>query len=517
MPKLPPDTDLLCAYVEPFATDRRVVVVGDHDPAFAEHLLELGARSVHAYETVATSARDGSFELAIVPDAARLASPDTVFARLRRLIGDEGIVVAGAAAESDESRNASSLGYYELYDLVALQWGTVVMVGQVPFSGAALAVLGEEGDPEVTVDTQLAGDAEPPTHFFAIASETPFDVRPYVILQLPAGETIEPAPAPAPPPRSSSHDAAHERAELAQARLRVEVLEAQLDEQRRRATEASEVLRRFEQAHVRDEQLGAEVDRLRAELDRARREVERIRIESSTQLVARSAEAEEAIERARELEALAVKAEQTSMVASALESELIELGEAHVSEIAALEEALRERGRAIHALERELVRRERIVQELLLSIEHGPDAHATQSPSPATSADEASIEDLERLLDERAQLHVTLESLAQDAARREGELRAARWRIEELELGRSEGDASKTGTGELPGAEPTDEREGRLQDEIDMLRQALRQEHEARTRAESGEELARARAEIQRQAALLAQLRGESTESPSPG
>jgi hypothetical protein len=49
-------------------------------------------------------------------------------------------------------------------------------------------------------------------------------------------------------------------------------------------------------------------------------------------------------------------------------------------------------------------------------------------------------------------------------------------------------------------------------DELDTLRKAFVQEHEARVRAESGEELARARVEIERQAVLLNQLANQSEE-----
>jgi hypothetical protein len=43
-------------------------------------------------------------------------------------------------------------------------------------------------------------------------------------------------------------------------------------------------------------------------------------------------------------------------------------------------------------------------------------------------------------------------------------------------------------------------------DELDALRRALTQEHEARIRAESGEDLVRAREELARQSVLLEQL-----------
>ena len=58
------------------------------------------------------------------------------------------------------------------------------------------------------------------------------------------------------------------------------------------------------------------------------------------------------------------------------------------------------------------------------------------------------------------------------------------------------------------GEDPT-----KLRDELDALRQALAQEHAARVAAESGEELARARAELAKQAVLLEQMRAQRDSS----
>src|SRR5438132_3235 len=82
-------------------------------------------------------------------------------ARLRRIVGPAGAVLAA-------SKNPGPLDYYELYDAVSLQFAYVRMIGEVPFAGVTIAELGEESDdedagPEVTVQTQLAGDPEPPS------------------------------------------------------------------------------------------------------------------------------------------------------------------------------------------------------------------------------------------------------------------------------------------------------------------------------------------------------------------
>ncbi len=122
-----------------------------------------------------------------------------------------------------------------MYDLVALQFASVRMIGQVPFSGVALAELGEaDEEPAVSVDTQLAGENEAPEVYIALAAQRDVRLEPYTIVQLPGEPRGVPAPAsrpaparsPAPPPVGPS------QAELAAATLRAELAESQLDEQR---------------------------------------------------------------------------------------------------------------------------------------------------------------------------------------------------------------------------------------------------------------------------------------------
>jgi hypothetical protein len=124
---------------------------------------------------------------------------------------------------------------------------------------------------------------------------------------------------------------------------------------------------------------------------------------------------------------------------------------------------------------------------------------------------------------ENAQLRQRLDALAQEAARREGEAQAIAWTVAELERkldqAASSGAAPARTPIPTPGPVETDAAPGLTAalDELDALRRALAQEHEARARAESGEELLRAREELSRQAELLDQLRQKLAGPGAPG
>jgi hypothetical protein len=115
--------------------------------------------------------------------------------------------------------------------------------------------------------------------------------------------------------------------------------------------------------------------------------------------------------------------------------------------------------------------------------------------------------------EENARLRAQLDALALDLARREGEAQAAAWQFTELERRLAQAAESSTPANPVQG---TDRRLTQALDQLDALRAALAQEHEARTRAESGEALARAHAEIQRQAVLMEQLVRELGSRPPP-
>jgi hypothetical protein len=173
------------------------------------------------------------------------------------------------------------------------------------------------------------------------------------------------------------------------------------------------------------------------------------------------------------------------------------VAQTHAVELARFEEALRERASALRDLETEVARRDQMVHELVDSLEAASleeQAPAVRSPDPSPLTDE--------LARENSILRWRLDALAMDLARRDAEMQAGEWAIQELahELALEEHKAV------VPTQGDTEARLATALEELDALRVAMTQEHQARLRAESGEELVRARSEIQRQAALVEQL-----------
>ncbi len=540
------DASALLAYAESLVAGRRVVVVGDAN--LAPSLVELGARVVHVYDpeperalrSAPTSAtrnvsirtlpdgdfevRDGAFDVAFVPDLGAVPDASALVVRLRRVLGADGVALVAAANPEVTGAPASpgaGFGYYELYDLLSLQWSEVRMIARVPFGGVAFAEVGEsEIDDGVSVHTDLAGAPGAPEVWVAVASSGGVDLERYAIVQLPAdGEAAPAEPDPA------------TVAALAEAQLRADMLASQVEELR---SVRSDAARDAEEARRLREALAIERDRaerLLTELDQERRLRERLAAELSAAAATAQSVPAGAAERITALEDGIRLAEQTILalrerlgatedalrestdalresadqvvslrneLAAAtetrvdprmmqrLEQELATVAShqhAHEVELVALEEKLRERGEAIAELEAEVHRRERLVRELLAGWEDAPTA--SSSAAPNGEADE---------------LRRRLDGLARTCAELKSELEAARWRISEL----SQREAGPAAAG------PRDAGGAGAMTELDALRQALAQEHAARVRAESGEELRLARAELERQAVLLAQLRARS-------
>ena len=224
---------------------------------------------------------------------------------------------------------------------------------------------------------------------------------------------------------------------------------------------------------------------------------------------------------AQQLEAFARRADAAEERANQLERELA-MGNAQAEELASLEAVLRERARAVHGLEQEVVRRERLVRELVAALE---EAGGHVRPAAAEEAlDARAAARAEALAHENAELLRRIDALATLAARREGDVQSTAWRIAELEQqvaileaqaaappAQAEPSAAEPSVVTVERSESSDRGapDGALSDaleQLDILKQALAQEHEARQRAESGEALAHARAELQRQAALIEQL-----------
>ncbi len=644
MPDAPATSPLhaLCVYAEPLVQGRRVLVIDDASRGVGERLVALGARVVHVYDPSGDRARasapdaprglsilelptgdfevrEGAFDVAILPDVAIVAEPAALLARVRRLLGPDGVALVCCRNQqvrprliqaSPTTSGSGPLDYYELFDLVALQFAHVRMIGLVPFVGVALAELGLEGEPEVSVETQLAPEEGPPELFVALASQDDMRLAEYAIVQLPFEAVTVTLKADT---RLVDREIARERVALAEAQLRASVLEAQLEQAQTRSTavqdatrerreqdlqeglsERSAQLRQAEaqaaEHHGRAERLLQEVRhqgeqillerqeraRLEAELaellqrpadpsvaDRALAMELSLRAAEETvaalraklaEVEARAAVGEEqvaalaiALDEVRATQAdpdemarlarLAQRAEDAEARAQAMETDLATIAEASAGELVQLETVLRERGQALKALELEVHRRERMVQELVASLEehvasaeglqqHQASAGVAQEAGRELAIAHAELESIRRELEARtaasaqATLHLDrlradndalctkLDALALEAARREGEMMTRGWRIAELEQLLSAGGQERPAPAAV-GKSAGDPALGQLQDELDALRQALTQEHEARRRLESGDELSKARAELARQAVLIEQLSRE--------
>jgi hypothetical protein len=595
--------EALCVYAEPLVSGRRVVVFGDPSKGLGARLLRLGARSVHVYYPGREAAvvppvdvrglvirelpvgdfdvRDGAFDVALIPDLGSVDESGDLLARVRRLVAKGGAALVGAANPGAGARaepkgsGSRPLDYYELYDRAALQFSHVRMIAQVPFAGVALADLGLEGvAPEVSVETQLAGDPEPPEWFFALASQGEVRLADYAIVQLPTPAIVVSR-------GDAEFSSEGDRVALAEAQLRASLLEAQLDDLRAKAQHSAaivdqtarvveleqlldaEAVRRREaevragNQYVRAERLANEGRELASELQRqlelasalegalggaeASLGSQRARVAAAedklvmreAQLVATLADLELARQAVAEAQDELTRADSTDARAEILAREVALLTEGHSADVAQLEEALRERARVVRELDYEASRRERMIQELLAAMEEAklPSAQDVEAqPAPADAVND--------------ELRAKLDALAMDLAHREGQRVESGWRISELEqqvarLEQLQSEATPTlAPPPMPppmpdaggsSADPDQaERVLDLQNEIDALRQAFAQEHEARVRAESGEDLSKAHAELARQATLVEQLsreldardrarRGDNDELPPGG
>ncbi|AKU99725.1 response regulator receiver [Labilithrix luteola] len=572
----------LCVHAEPLVAGARVLVLGNAELDIGATLLDLGARSVHVYDSdgaraarAAASAprgviyragpneidaRDGAYDLALVPDLAQLRDAESIVGQLRRLLGPAGAVVAMARARMDADAVVGSdggtplatvgpatLAYAELYDLFALCFEHVTFTGVLPFAGVVFAELGENEDLAVSVDTRLAEEG-PPDVFVVLASREANALEPYAIVQVareeaPAATDVSISDAmPTPVPPALLGAGAEDLAAFAATRLQVELLVAQLEEQRERVAivdaDRADLESRLEQANVeRDaavergvglEEVIEAAQQALASMERRLGGAERGMLERDDRIAALSAELEASREGERQLGTgatadvalpapemladvahLASRAERAEAALALQVADLAQVVEAHAVEMARVEDQLRERAGVIAEMERELVRRESFIKELVVTLEEAREGQAPvpfEAPFAAPEVDPAEMARMRRKLDE----------LAMEVARREGELVAQAWRIEELENARETSGGGRAS--EILAAERRDATQadlegdlGRARDELAVLRQALTQEHAARVAAESGEELTRARAELQRQAVLLEQLRARDT------
>ncbi|WP_437966051.1 hypothetical protein WMF04_41535 [Sorangium sp. So ce260] len=318
---------VLSAYLEPLVRGRRVAVLGDATIGLADRLLQRGARLVHAYdpdaarvaEKLARSAstrqphpsfavfdgdlgvRDGAFDTLVIPDLSIFSDPAEILRRARRLTAASGAAVI-ASPNPDVARGllpagarrGAAPGYYALYDLVALQFKQVRMVGQAPFVGYTVAEFAPKGEPEVSVDTSILDGSEEPEWFIAVAGERLPRLDAFAVIELPfAGFPVATAGASTEALTEAEGRAERLGGELAELRTRhqrdredagaraesavataarLAEVEAELDA---RAARLREVEARAGDTHVRAERLAHQIrdmeEELRSQRDRATR------------------------------------------------------------------------------------------------------------------------------------------------------------------------------------------------------------------------------------------------------
>ena len=202
---------VLAVYAESLVAGARVAVFGDASIGLAARLSEQGAHAVHVWDPDSTRARAEAehavrgvsvrayssqdseirpVDMAIVADLGLFSDPATLIARVRRMVGEDGVAVLAANSTEVGRRDAShAFDYYELFDLVAAEFQTVRMVAQLPFFGVALVELGEQDESTaVNVDTQLgeSGKARSPRRSSWSRVSTDARLDPYSIVQLPS-------------------------------------------------------------------------------------------------------------------------------------------------------------------------------------------------------------------------------------------------------------------------------------------------------------------------------------------
>lgn len=516
----------LAVYAEPLVAGRRALVVG-HAEGLAERLVELGARMVQVYGPTREAptlpqvrvspmpqgdfdVRDAAFDLAIVSDLSDVADPVALLARLRRVLGASGAALIASSRTGEDA-------YYALFEAVAVQFASVVMLAEVPFQGVAIAELGRgDEDVDVSVDTQLVEAAPPPQAYVALAAQTEVHLAPYAIVETPESFSLRTNESAAP-------------SALAEAQLLADVSASQLEEERAQRQALERQLRHFEDALAAEKSARAAAERsasaandlafaeeraavLATSLELAKESEDELHRRVTSLEISLQKKNEEALVLLAELDALRSapssrepsepppsdrdderEAELTLLRArmQQLEMELTELSRVHEEELADAEARLRERATTLADLEHEMRQRERVARTLVTQLE---EAHRG----------DASASEVERLANESATLRKRLDAAALEAARRESELEARAWRISELEAALARGRAEP----QQPAAKVP---KTPVEQELDALRQALAQEHAARRAAESGEALLAAKAEIERQSVLLAQLSGSRT------
>jgi hypothetical protein len=359
----------LAVYAESLAVGAVVGVFGDASLGLGARLLGQGAHAVHLWDpdeararaeagrapldvTVSPYSDDDDevprVDLAIVADLGLFPDPAALVARLRSMVGDAGVaIVAAKSGEVAPKGGSRAFDYYELFDLVAPEFRSVRMVAELPFYGVALVELGGDDESAVNVDTQLGERGRAPGAFVVVASQRDAGLDPYSIVELP----------------STAWRVAHPSGEDASARplARASVLETELQDLRARLAASQ---RAAEAASALEDTLRVRTARV-VEVEKTLAERGRELSELSNEVEEMRAAAEAGRIAAVQVEELAHRADRSERRAAALEQEFAKGGDAQSKELVRLEEALLERAKATRELEAELARRDRMVHDLV--------------------------------------------------------------------------------------------------------------------------------------------------------
>jgi hypothetical protein len=326
---------------------------------------------------------------------------------------------------------------------------------------------------------QLADGDRVAERFVVLASQRDLSLDPYTIIELPTAAL----------PAVMREEAA--RVALGQARQQAEILEAQLRELRARvssedraAQAASELEGALRAQSLRSTELEAALVARSRHLSDLSAEVEEMRAAADAGRIA-----------AAEVEEIASRADVAERRVAKLEEEIATASVANAAEVSRLEEALRESARTARAGEIEVARREQMVHELVGALEEASLVRSASRDAPRPGGKD--VGPLERdaggfegeagarevgALEETVRLRAQVDALALDLARREGEIQASAWRVAELERRVEESTRTPADARSVSNDDGT--RLTAALDEVDALRRALAQEHDARVKLE---------------------------------
>jgi hypothetical protein len=463
-PRLHPSV-ALAPFVEALVVGRRVAVLGDATLGLAEALHARGARLVHAYDPDAArvaealarrapsfgspaagrpagrgvayallgedlGVRDGAFDAVLVPDLSIFADRADAVRRARKLVAPTGAVVVAAPNPEAKRRLVAAsappgepLGYYEIFDLLTLQFPVVRMVGQAPFVGYAIVDFAPDREPDVSFDASLMAGTEEPEMFVAIASERPVATDAYLVVEVPAASVLAGAERGAPRAVSSVPPSAadvrrspDDHVRLAEMQARLVLMEAELDDLR---GQKGDLVRQLDAARTVAEQAEA----------RARETAEEAEVRAREASRAEGAQAA----RWRDLEARAgdehVRAERLTHKVRDLEEELVRQRDRSQKLTKQLDDEKRARQKA----EIELGMTRGLPTKESADLDAQRLAEATETLRRAKAHADSLASELLAKSKETAELRREHEATQEKLAAAEQSLRAAQARIDDME------------------------------------------------------------------------------------